>query len=231
MVFVKVEDRPANSLYLEVCRLLPNPQAQRTRQASSHLPKHTQTIDIGTAGVVAPAGASLTILYADLFDVGNINAADVVFSTAELSQLALHICFSSMRLTLNRLFFLCVFVDLGESTGVFFWLWEKFRVLFVCNQFVFKLLLLEAYDNTKEKQEHKKQRGIEKKKGAFFFCWKVRGFFLHKSATVCACITCIFYLAALSDNDSFLLPHTRPYLPPTTVSYTGETLSPPPIPA
>ena len=104
---MKVKDHPANSLYLEVWRLLPNPQAQRTRQASSHLPKHTQTIDIDTAGVVAPAGASLTIPYADLFDVGNINAADVVFSTAELSQLALRICFSSMRLTLNRLFFLC----------------------------------------------------------------------------------------------------------------------------
>ena len=91
VILIKVRDRPANSLHLEVWRFLPNPNAQRTSQAPSHLPKNTQTIDIDAAGVVAPVGASLTIPYADLFDVGNTNAADVMFSTAELSKLALHI--------------------------------------------------------------------------------------------------------------------------------------------
>ena len=90
VILIKARDRPANALHLEVWRFLPNPDAQRTRRAPSHLPTITQTIDIDAAGVVAPAGA-LTLPYADLFDVANINAADVVFSSAELSTLALEI--------------------------------------------------------------------------------------------------------------------------------------------
>ena len=88
VILIKVKDRPVNSLHLEVWRFLPNPQAQRTRQAPSHMPTSTKTIKIDAAGVVAPAGALLTIPYADLFDVGYINAVDVVFTTAQISQFA-----------------------------------------------------------------------------------------------------------------------------------------------
>ena len=88
VILMKVKDRPVNSMHLEVWRFLPNPRVQRTRQAPSHIPTNTQTIKIDEAGVVAPVGASLTIPYADLFDVGHVNAADVVFTSAQLSQFA-----------------------------------------------------------------------------------------------------------------------------------------------
>ena len=85
VILIKVKDRPVISLHLEVWRFLPNPQAQHARRAPSHMPTNTQKIGIDAAEVVAPAGALLTILYY-LFDVGHINAADVVFTTGQLSQ-------------------------------------------------------------------------------------------------------------------------------------------------
>ena len=88
VILIKVKDRPVISLHLEVWRFLPNPQAQHAHRAPSRIPTNTRIIGIDAAGVVAPAGASLTIPYAYLFDVGHINAADVVFTTGQLSQFA-----------------------------------------------------------------------------------------------------------------------------------------------
>ena len=86
-IVVQVE-LPENTIHLETWRLQPNPQAQPTGQAPSHLPINTQTIDIDAAGVVTPANASLTIRYADIFDVGHTNGQDVVLSTTQLTQFA-----------------------------------------------------------------------------------------------------------------------------------------------
>ena len=44
---------------------------------------------------------------------------------------------------------------------------------------------------------------------------------------VSVCMSCIFYLAALSDSSLFYIPITDRILSPTTAGYTGATLSPP----
>ena len=87
-ILIKVADHPKSFLHLETWRLQPNPLAQRTGQAPSHLPNNSRKIDIDAAGVVTPVDASLTIPYSDVFDVGHTNAEDVVRSTAELSRFA-----------------------------------------------------------------------------------------------------------------------------------------------
>ena len=84
-VLIKVMNHRVNSMHLEIWQFLPNPEAQHTRPAPTNLPVNTQTIKIDAARVKAPVGASHTIPYADLFDVGHINAADL-FSTAQPFQ-------------------------------------------------------------------------------------------------------------------------------------------------
>lgn len=88
VIIVLVADNP-DSLDVEIWQSRPNKTRPQKRSSPiMDIPTATREIHIDAAGVVTPAGCSLTIPYSSLFDAPNPSSCDITFSASQLSKTA-----------------------------------------------------------------------------------------------------------------------------------------------
>ena len=89
VILVLVKKDP-KSLVVEAWERVPNPN-QRTRYAPATIPSATTILTIDEAGAMTPTNGSLVIPYNALFDNPHPNTTPIIFTTAELTNIAGHI--------------------------------------------------------------------------------------------------------------------------------------------